>query len=196
MEHDRAVELHGETVPVAESEALVAPGDVDAPLEHPHLLVDAHVARAGLEGDACARWKLDLDDLEGLADAGRRDVATQIARRRVTPLGLVDAPRDGTGGERVVPCRGVEQARERHAESHGQLLEHDGGRTALAALDDGDHRAADAAARGEGVEGESARGAQVADTVRDPGVEGGVRRRILHAGSIFQHNGHDVKLSR
>ena len=42
--------------------------------------------------------KLDLDDLEGLPDAGRRDVATQIAGGRIAPLGLVGAPRDGTGG--------------------------------------------------------------------------------------------------
>src|SRR5436305_2071152 len=77
-EQRRAVEVHGQAIPLAQPVALLAPGDVDRALEHPDLLVHAPIAAAGLEGHAPAGRELHLDDPERLGHARRRDVAAEV----------------------------------------------------------------------------------------------------------------------
>src|SRR5204862_631088 len=96
----RTIELHRQAVAVAQAVTLVADGDVDRALEHPHLLMDADVARARLEGDARPGRELDLDDLHGLRRAQRRHVSPDVAGGRVAPEGLIVAPGDRTAARR------------------------------------------------------------------------------------------------
>jgi hypothetical protein len=52
VEHGRTIELHREAIAFAQAVALVTQRDVGRPFEHPHLLVNTHVAPAGFECDA------------------------------------------------------------------------------------------------------------------------------------------------
>jgi hypothetical protein len=54
----------GQTITFAQSVALDAERDIDRAFEHPHLLVRAQVARAGVERDAPAWWEMHFDDLK------------------------------------------------------------------------------------------------------------------------------------
>ncbi|MNT68520.1 hypothetical protein D3C72_2067610 [compost metagenome] len=90
---------------------------------------------------------------------------------RIAPFELVGAARHRAGRRRV----GLEQRGQRHAQAGREFFEQHGRRTALAALDQRDHGAADAAVRGQGVEREIARGAQGAHALGDAVVEAGGR---------------------
>jgi len=64
VEGGGSIENERQAVAGVELVAIVTDPHVDGPVEHPHLLVDEHVARSGVERHPGARRKLDLDDLD------------------------------------------------------------------------------------------------------------------------------------
>src|SRR5262249_20153409 len=77
----------------------------DRSLQHPYLLVHAHVPAPRLERHATARREDHLDDLHRLVHVPRRDGAPGVSRGRGAPLRLVGAaggrgPRARGGGRR------------------------------------------------------------------------------------------------
>ena len=141
VEGDRAIERHRQAVARVEAMPLGARGDVDRPLEHPDLLVHQGVTRAGLVGDARTRREGDVDDLDRAPNAGGRDVAAHVAGCGIAPRGLFGSARHGAREGAAL----VEERGQREVEAGRELLQHHGRRAALAALDQRDHRAADAA---------------------------------------------------
>src|SRR5690242_3636500 len=182
----RLVELHREAVVGGQTMRHFPDGHLDRPLLDPDLLMNAHVARAGLVGDSGARWQQHFDDLDRRRKIRRRDIAPHIAGLRIAPWRSIFMP--GHGIDRGL--RVVEQGRERHTESGGDLLQQDRRRAALAALNQRDHRPADVRLRSEAVERHAAVRAKGADAAGDAGVDtvaGGTGHGgVFHSGRIVQ----------
>jgi hypothetical protein len=86
---------------------------------------------------------------------------------RIAPQQLVGQPRHGAGRGHGL----FEQRGQRNAQASGELFEHHGGRAAFAALDQRDHRTADAAVHGQRIERQLARRAKVAHALGDAVVQ-------------------------
>src|SRR5262245_41648811 len=187
----RLVELPGEAVVFREAIGDVAVRDFDAPLLHPDLLMNAHVARAGLVGHSRSGGQNDLDDANRRRKVRRRNVAPDISGLRIAPRRPILAPGHQARGR----ARIVEERCERHAESRGDLLQYDRSRTAFATLDQRDHRAADFTLRGERIEGHAEVRPQRSYSARDARVDVPRDRfgsPVLHTGRIVQYGGWTV----
>jgi hypothetical protein len=97
-ENQRLIDAHRETVAFVKLVERVAQRDVDASAEHPYLLMQRAVAAARVVRDARAEREIDFDELERRRPAGRRQIAPQIARRRIAPFRLLCALTSGCTG--------------------------------------------------------------------------------------------------
>src|SRR5207247_1231586 len=174
------VEPHREAVMLGEASRQATERHLAGSLLHPDLLMNAHVAGAGFVGHSGVGRQDDLDDLDGRGKVGRREVTTHVTRLRIAPRCPVAAPGHRAGGR----ARVLEERRQGHAESGGDLLQHDRRRAAFPPLDQRDHRAADVALRRQRVEGHPETRSQRPDAARDAGLEvrrGGRRATLLPA---------------
>ena len=74
-----------------------------------------------------------------------------------------------------------------------QLLEDDGGRTALAPLDQGNHGAADPARVCQGPEGQATPASQIAHSGGDPISDAGLGVVFSHTRRTIHYNGRHIK---
>src|SRR5580658_961393 len=92
--HGWLVELHGQTVILIEPVGHTPDRQLETPLAHPDLLVDADLARCALVGHARACRQLDLDDLQRRGKVCRRNIPPYVAGLRIAPAHAPGAPRD------------------------------------------------------------------------------------------------------
>src|SRR5579883_862659 len=89
-ELDRLAEPHEETIARLQPDGLAAKIKLENAVQRPDMLILAGDPVIG-EGDAGAGRKFDLDDVNGGAGRGRRDVAPLIAACRIAPDRLLGA---------------------------------------------------------------------------------------------------------
>ncbi len=189
-ENQRLIQPHGQAVALVKFMELVFQHDVDAPLDHPDLLLHDALPPARLVGHPRAGREVHFDQLDGRRPVGRREVAPHIPGLGVAPLGLLRAPHQRLGGHPLALA--AEQAGQRDAEPGSQFVQHGRRRAGRAALDQGNHGPAHAAARGERVERVASRRPQFAYAASDAlvdtriGVVTGGRCGFLHDGFIIQ----------
>src|SRR6478736_2771093 len=94
---DGAAQMHLQAVTLGKRVADTLDRQVEPALQHPDLLVECRCTRRVVEADLGAARQLDLDDLEARSRAARRDVAAQIAARRIAPDRLGSMPRQWPG---------------------------------------------------------------------------------------------------
>src|SRR5687768_9693177 len=89
MEDDRLVEFHGQTITLCQWMSLLAHSDIHPAFDHPDLLVDPFISRAGFKCYARSGREAHFDDLNRLWFSWWRDVSPNVSRPGIFPLRLI-----------------------------------------------------------------------------------------------------------